>query len=101
MASRLELHKLLMETLGSKNVYFQPPESVKIQYPCIIYERNRGKDFRANDLLYNYRKSYTLTMIDSNPDSEIPDRLLYLPFVAMDRHFKSDNLNHWTFTIYY
>lgn len=101
MRSRLELHELLVQTLGSRNVYFQPPESVKLSYPCIIYERNSGRDFRADDSLYNYRKSYSLTVIDKNPDSTIPDALLYLPMCSFDRFFASDNLNHWTFTIYY
>lgn len=101
MRSRLELHEILVEKLGSRNVYFQPPESVKLSYPCIIYERNVGRDFRANDKLYNYHKSYTLTVMDKNPDSTIPDTLLYLPMCSFDRFYASDNINHWTFTIYY
>lgn len=101
MASRLNLQTLLEEKLGSRNVYFQPPESVKLNYPCIIYERNTGRDFHADDFLYNYRKNYTLTVIDKNPDSEIPDKILYLPFCSFDRFYVTDNLNHWTYTIYY
>ena len=101
MASRLNLQKLLENILGSRNVYFQPPESIKIQYPCIIYDRNRGRSFQANDDLYNYRKSYTLTVIDKNKDSEIPDRLEALRYCTMDRYYPADNLHHWTFIIYY
>lgn len=101
MASRRNLQKELERVLGSRSVYFQPPESVKLKYPCIIYERDDGRDFRANDDLYLYRKNYLVTVIDSNPDSIIPDELLHFPMCSFDRFFVSDNLNHWTFTIYY
>lgn len=100
MASRLNLQQTLVDVLGSKYVYFQPPESVKLNYPCIIYERARGRAFNANDNLYNYRKSYTATVIDKNPDSEIPDKMELLPYCTMDRYYEADNLNHWVFTIY-
>ena len=101
MASRLNLQKLLESILGTRNVYFQPPESIKLIYPCIIYERSRGIPFQANDNLYNYRKSYMITVIDRDPDSSIPDELEKLRYCTMDRYFEADNLNHWVFTIYY
>lgn len=101
MRSRHELHEILVEKLGSRNVYFQPPESVKLSYPCIIYERETGRDFRADDLLYNYRKSYNLTVMDKDPDSTVPDDLLQLPMCSFDRFYATDNINHWVFTIYY
>ena len=34
---RLELHEILCTILGSRNVYFQPPESIKMNYPAIVY----------------------------------------------------------------
>ena len=100
MASRLNLQKTLEDILGTRNVYFQPPESVKLQYPCIIYEETRGTTFRANDLLYNYRKAYSLLVIDKNPDSIIPDKVRALPVCDTGNPYKADNLNHWPFTIY-
>lgn len=101
MASRLNLQKLLEDILGSRNVYFQPPESIKLSYPCIIYERDDGRSFQADDELYNYRKSYSTTVIDKNPDSLIPDELEKLRYCTLDRYYQADNLNHWVFTIYY
>ena len=35
---RLILHDELITLLGSSNVYFQPPTSIKMNYPCIIYK---------------------------------------------------------------
>jgi hypothetical protein len=101
MASRLNLQSVLETVLGSRNVYFQPPESLKLKYPCIIYEEVRGRSFRANDKLYSYRKCYNLIVIDKDPDSTIPDRLRELPLCDTDRIYKSDNLYHFSFTLYY
>ncbi len=101
MASRLNLQKDLETILGSRNVYFQPPESVKIKYPCIVYDETRGQAFHANDYMYVHRRAYDVTVIDKNPDSEIPDKIRY-SFARCDAGgpYKADNLNHWKFTIY-
>lgn len=86
---------------SKRHVYFQPPENFKMVYPCIVYERS-GIDARfANDAPYSHMKSYTITVIDKNPDTLIPDKVAMLPMCRFDRHFVSDNLNHDVFKIYY
>lgn len=101
MGSRLELHEVLCETLGSRNVYFQPPASVCMQYPAIVYSRNRIDNDFADNTVYKQKYSYEVTVIDKNPDSEIPKRASLLPMCRFDRHYVVDNLNHDIFTIYY
>lgn len=101
MNHRLELHELLCEALGSRNVYFQPPESIKMKYPAIVYSRNRIVDNHANDEIYKRSLAYSITVIDDDPDSEIVERVSRLPLCSFDRHFTSENLNHDVFTIYY
>lgn len=101
MNNRLKLHELLCETLGSRQVYFQPPESVKMKYPAIVYSRNRIDNEHADDDVYMQSPSYSVTVIDKNPDREIVDKVSCLPMCRFDRHFTADNLNHDTFTIYY
>lgn len=100
MASRLNLQRTLEELLGSRRVYFQPPESLKLTYPCIVYEEARGRTFRASDRLYMYRKAYNLIFIDTNPDSVIPDSIRVLPLCDSGDPYVADNLYHWPFTIY-
>lgn len=100
MVNRLDLQRAFVDALGSKNVYFQPPESVKLQYPCIIYEEARGDTIQANDRNYIYRKAYSVLVIDKDPDSTIPDRIREFPLCASGSPYKVDNLNHWPFTIY-
>ena len=100
MASRLELHEILCDILGSRCVYFQPPESVKMQYPAIVYScQNIENDF-ANDSIYVQSPSYKVVLIDKNPDSVYIDKILNLPYCRFDRHYTSDNLNHDVFTLY-
>ena len=101
MDRRLELHEILCNLLGTRNVYFQPPESVKMKYPAIVYTRYDIVNTPANNSVYKQDKKYQLTVIDQDPDSEIVNKVSLLPMCIFDRHFKSDNLNHDVFTICY
>lgn len=101
MPPRVELQTLLEELLESENVYFQPPQSFKMLYPCIVYSRSRIRPKFAGNKPYVLDKEYKVTVIYKNPDSNIPDKLAALPRCIFDRHFINDNLYHDVFTIYY
>lgn len=102
MASRLKLQEELEDILGSRNVYFQPPESIKLRYPCIIYKRENADIKYAEDKTYNYTYCYSVTVIDKNPDGRLPDKIImHFPMISYNRHFTYDNLNHDVFTLYY
>ena len=101
MNSRLELQTMLEELLGSRNVYFQPPESIKMKYPAIVYSRSDIENRAADNSVYTQSHFYQLIVIDEDPDSEIVEKVSKLPKCRFDRHYTADNLNHDTFTIYY
>ena len=101
MGDRLDLQTTLETLLGSRNVYFQPPSSIKMSYPAIVYSRKNVTLLRANDNIYSQLPEYELTLIDPDPDSEFIEKLLQLPYCRFDRHFTSDNLNHDVFSINY
>lgn len=101
MKNRLELQGLLEELLGTRNVYFQPPASVKMKYPAIVYSLNNIRNEFANNKPYRQGIGYSLTVIDKNPDSEIVQRVSRLPMCSFNRQYVFDNLNHSVFTIYY
>ena len=101
MASRLKLHEVLCEILGSRNVYFNPPESVKLRYPAIVYNRKRIDNTYANNGVYTQSDAYEVTVIDYDVESEIVEKVSKLPMCSFDRNFKSDNLDHNVFTLYY
>ena len=101
MVSRIQLQSDLVDLLGSPNVYFQPPPDVDLVYPCIIYSRSDIHSQHANNHPYKLLKEYTVTVIDPDPDSLIPDKLAMLPQCSFDRAFKADKLNHDIFTLLY
>lgn len=101
MNNRLELHEIFCEILGSRNAYFQPPESVKMSYPAIRYSRKDIKNRFANDRVYMQKDCYEVIVIDKDPDSEIMRAISLLPMCSFDRHYVSDNLNHDVFTLYF
>lgn len=101
MRTRLELHEVLCELLGSRNVYYQPPPSVKMEYPAIRYRRIRIGNQYANDGVYTSQNQYEITVIDKDPDSTIPDRVNKLQSARMSRPYVGDNLNHWVFELYF
>lgn len=101
MASRFDLHELLCDVLGTRNVYFQPPESVQMKYPAIVYGLDNIENSFANDGVYFSKRRYLITVIDKDPDSSIIDKVVALPTCRFNRHYESDNLNHDVFTLFY
>lgn len=97
---RLELQALLEEIMGNKNVYFQPPSSVSLAYPCIVYSRTSPRDRFANNDRYLSKDRYSLTVIDRDPDSNIPVNVLKLPMSSLERSFIADSLNHTVIQLY-
>lgn len=99
---RLELHDKLVDILGSKHVYFQPPADIRLVYPCIVYSRDSTRILRADNKPYNGWIRYNIMYITREPDNEsISQMLCGLPFCSTDRSYVSDNLYHQTFTVFY
>lgn len=119
--NRLDLHEELVNVLGSRNVYFVPDQSIRLRYPCIIYQLEREDIKRANNKPYLLCNQYQVTVISYDPDSDefegktitesnadmqgdsIIERLLY-HFEWIERatnRYVVDNLNHDVFTLYY
>ena len=102
MENRIELHNKLCELLGSDNVYFQPPENVKLKYDCIVYHKADVVTRHANNKMYQHMRRYEVTIIYKDPDNDIAKKLLeHFMYSGFERHFTSDNLNHDVLSIYY
>lgn len=98
---RTDLQTILEALVGSSNVYFQPPETLQMSYPCIVYGRYIAKTQFADDMPYVYTKRYQVTVIDQDPDSLIPDKVASLPMCIHNRSFAVSNLNHDVFNLYF
>ena len=101
MANRLDLQSLLEELLGSRNVYYQPPESIKMQYPAIRFSKKNIASIHADDSKYLLRDCYDIIVISRSPDDPVIKKLLALPYCSYDRQYVADNLYHDSLTIYY
>lgn len=101
MGSRLELHEVLCNILGSRNVYFQPPESIRMQYPAIVYELEDIFGPHANDRRYINHRRYQVKYISRDPDNTVIDELLLLPYTSYDRRFAADDLYHDCIDLYF
>ena len=104
---RLLLHNILCgilscpETGEDCRAYFQPPETIKMKYPAIVYALEDIENTFADDGVYLSNRKYLVTVIDKNPDSSFIDIVAKLPTCRFVRHYKSDNLNHYVFTLYF
>lgn len=97
MKDRADLHELLLDICD--NVYFQPPPTVRMTYPCITYRRDDATTEFANNKPYSFTKRYLITVIDRDPDSQLPALVKDLPGCIYDRFYAADNLNHDVFQI--
>lgn len=101
MSSRLDLQTKLVTLLGTNNVYYQPPESLKMVYPCIRYELNDIDKDAADNLAYNLHKAYLVYVISKTPDPAVCELLINLPYCSFSRAYKQDGLNHYVYKLYY
>lgn len=94
------LKQINRECYGVENVYFQPPDNMKMRYPCTVYALEDIRNSNADNFPYKQDTAYSVTIIDKSPISPIVDKVKMLPQCSFDRHYVTDNLNHYVFTIY-
>lgn len=98
---RLEFSAILREVLGSANVYFQPPEDLKMKYPCLVYEMEDIHIQPADNGPYSMHDRYQVTFMHHEPDSPVIRKLMVLPHSSFSRHFATSGLNHDVFVIHH
>lgn len=98
---RLQLQALLELILGSENVYYQPPAGVQMRYPAIVYHWDDTDTRFADNRPYRHVRRYQVTVITTDPDSDIPGKVADLPMCTFSRAFSSDNLNHRIYDLYF
>ena len=97
----MELDRILRTTLGTTNVYFDPPESIKIKYPCIVYSLGGISQRKADNQTYIGLKRYGLTYITQEADDPMVDTLEELDYCHLNRPYTSNGLFHYAYDIYF
>lgn len=100
MATRLELQTELETILGSRNVYYRPPESLKLMYPAIVYSPIRKESIDADDKRYLGLPMYKIIVISKTPDHPAVEKLFNRQYCSHDTTYCVDNLYHDVFTLY-
>lgn len=109
MGTRHKLHAELKQLLGTSELtgdaarcYFQPPESIKMSYPCFVYDRARSDNIRADNLIYRRVHHYELTYLTHDPDDPMIDGLEdHFKMCRFSRHNRAKGLNHYHYDLYY
>lgn len=104
--NRLKLQTLLEQMMVDsnlpKNVYFQPPENLKMSYPCIVYHRQYIDGVPADNINYLINRQYRVIYIDRSPVNDLViDKLMEMPNCRYMSHSIVDNLNQDAFEIYF
>lgn len=99
MQSRLKLHNELCKILGSKNVYYQPPESIRMKYPAIVYDLEGIENIFSGNAVYLQKCTYRVIIINTDPDSAVVKKMASLIRCKYIKHYIADNLNHDVFRL--
>lgn len=100
--SRLRLHEEFKEKLGIKNRYFQPPETIKMSYPAVVYDLYRLNQRFADDKPYRKLPCYSVSIITKSADVDYIDTMLdSFRYCSLERVYVADNLQHYNFILYY
>lgn len=100
MGTRLDLHKELLRFMS--NVYFQPPSTIQMVYPCLVYAKSNEDVLYGNNHLYLNTQGYQLTLIEKNPDSLVATEIVnHFQYCSINQHYVVDNLNHTTINLYF
>ena len=101
-SKRIELQQVLESIIGSNYVYYRPPESTKLKYPCIIYNLKSGVAHRADNANYIFKRCYDVQLIHKTADTDLVEALIgAFPYIRFDNNFITDNLIHENFVLYY
>ena len=101
MKRKNDIGKLLHTLPVQDEIHFQPSESVKLKYPCILYEFDGYRDFHGDDGRHIVRESFTVTHIYKDPTQNLRETIRSLfSYVRFDRVFIADNLYHDVYSVY-
>lgn len=102
MVRRLLLQAKLESFLpeGHK-AWYQAPPNTGMKYPCILYDLDEVEVSFADNKPYRRVKRWKITVIDTDPDSNIWEQIAALPMSKLDRKYPADNLHHFVLYLFF
>ncbi len=96
---RLLFDEAIKEATGLTHVYYDPPESIFMEYPAIVYKKTNMPSEYADGLKYIKHLAFEVKLICEDADSKYVDILHDFKFSNFNRHYIADDLHHDVFTI--
>lgn len=94
MTNRLTLHEQLVEILGSNNVYYNPPETLKMNFPCIVYNLDFIEPTHADNIKYMDYTTYKITVVSKSVDHPAIRAILKLPMTRFSTRYTTNGFYH-------
>lgn len=102
MNNRLILHDILKRLVETPNVYFQPPASHIMSYPCVNYSIKEGDGKYADNKVYRYTNRYDVIFIYKTPQVDLIEKVLEeFQMCSLNRAYVANNLYHYVFSLYF
>lgn len=92
-----------LQSIAPIKVYYQPPEDVRLEYPCGILTFTGIEKLNADNTTYKMHHRWNVLLILRNPDEEfyIVDAIGALPLCRFDRAYTADGLYHYNYVLYW
>lgn len=98
LALREILSKVMVDCGEEPKLYYQPPESMRLEYPCMIYHLKDMSSNYADNRPYMKLISFDITYVTRSPSSSVPVAMTDQSLMSFDRYYTADNLHHYAYT---
>ena len=88
----------------TSNVYYNPPSSVSMNFPCFRFNENNTYSIRADNKAYLNTRRWLITYITTDEEEveTVIDKMLgYFQMCNNESVYKADNLVHIVFNLYF
>lgn len=92
--TRLTLHQAFVDALGSSNVYYNPPETLKMEFPAIVYKLDYIEQIHADNKKYIDWTTYKVIVVSSRPDHPVIKKILNWEMTRFSTSYTRNGFYH-------
>ena len=101
MRPRSDFYNILSSLFPNAKVYHQNPPNTGMVYPCVLYFKVSENSKFADNNPYFRTNRWNVTYITSDPKDFRGDVLGDLEMSRFDRVYKTNNLYHYVYIVYF
>lgn len=92
--TRLTLHQDLIDALGSSNVYYNPPETIQMKFPAIVYSLDFIEQIHADNKKYIDWTTYKVIVVSKKPDDPVIKKILNWEMTRFSTSYTRNGFYH-------